>query len=243
MTPARPAPGVDEARGARGLSRRGALRAGACVLGGCLAACVGARIRWVNVHAPSPPEVVGHEMGEWVALDGAFLSYSDEGTRGYSIRVSGARICSYDEYTRWYADDGRAPDVQEGREGLEGEGLDTPSIVCLDLDLRNEESDGALLLALMYLVPERGNEFLVSDGQLLGMTEEALRGDEGNAFQALVIRHHTEYQVHPAFRHQGATMQLGEVTLNESLLTPVTDARFQLVVSNAPVRHVINVTV
>lgn len=172
-------------------------------------------------------------MGEWVELDGAFLmDRADEQTEGYAVRVTEAEHLSYNEYIECYATDGSRPI----------EGLDAQSLVCLTLQIRNEQSSGGLGIAMMYLVPDRKNEFLVVDSDLLLAAETKLRESGANLVTGVSIRPGSEYEVRLAYHRQGGTTQLGDREVNEAYLETIRDDSFELVLSNLPAQHVVRVT-
>lgn len=212
------------------VGRRRFVAAGAAAL---LLAGVGARVWWVNDRAPDKPEVVCHSMGTWVELDGAFNQSRGEDTAGYGVCVAGAEVLSYNEYVERYATDGSVP----------LEGLDARSLVCLDVDIRNEgDSSGGLALATMYLVPERRNEFFVSDAELLLMAETKLR-ESGSSGMGVSVRSGTEYATHLVYRRQGGEVDHGGIPMSASYFETIDDRGFELILSNLPVRHVVHIEV
>lgn len=203
---------------------------GACAF---VLAAIGARTWHINANAQEKPQVISHKMGEWVELDGAFLmDRADEQTEGYAVRVTEAEHLSYNEYIECYATDGSQPI----------EGLDAQSLVCLTLQIRNEQSSGGLGIAMMYLVPDRKNEFLVVDSDLLLAAETKLRESGANLVTGVSIRPGSEYEVRLAYHRQGGTTQLGDREVNEAYLETIRDDSFELVLSNLPARHVVRVT-
>ena len=212
----------------RGVTRRRLLSVGACAL---CAAGIGARSWWLGEHGPQKPPEQRHSMGEWVSLEGAFLQTRlKEKTQGYSVRVTGAEVLSYNEFVAMYSNDESEPI----------EGLDEKSIVCVALNLKNEGSDGFLAVGVMYLVPARRNEFFISDNELLVSTEEKMRSGN-NPGLSVNIRQGTEYTIHLAYVHQGGTTDYEGQQIQEAYLEPIEDRSFELVVANSPIRHVIEV--
>lgn len=239
----------------RPITRRRAIKALAAV--GILAgtAALATRIHHVAATSPQPPQTVTHAMGEWFALDGAFLEEANERTQGYSMRVGGARLCSYNEFVSSYVNDGSSPlhiSKQETAELLGirvqdvGDGLDTPALICLDIDVAREggdgqeETDGHLLLDEMHLIPRRGNEYLRSNAALFNRTIENYH-DSDNPRTYVQLKENTEFSIHVPYRHWGAFVMTDEHQLNKAFVKPVMDSEFLLVASNTPVRHVINV--
>ena len=109
---------------------------------GCLGAVgvavLAGRIWWINANAFEYPET-HHAMGEWVDLDGAFLSYANEATTGYSVSVQDARVMSRREYIERYA---LAPSQVERTEHDAIE-----SVLCLSLGMKNKGSTAGGVLA------------------------------------------------------------------------------------------------
>ena len=219
-----------------GFARRSITRR-ALVTGLASAAAAGVFCRgwWVTTHGKRRPPLVTHTMGEWVAFDGAFVfSELKEKTAGYSIRVTEARLLSYNEYVDAYATPG------SGLGAIDG--LDVPAVVTLTVGLRNDDSDGMLGISGMNLVPTpRLNEYLISDSDLLVASEDKMR-EGGNPGTVVNIRKGTEYEIHPGYVHQGGSTIVAGQKTQEAYLNPVTDRTFRLQLSNMPVRHVIEVS-
>lgn len=210
------------------LTRR-QLIGGACALA---VAGVAGRTWFLNATAQAKPATVPHEMGEWAELEGAFImDRASEQTSGYAVRVSEAEHLSYNEYVERYATDGS--EAQEG--------LDAKSLVCLTLDIRNENSNGGLGLATMYLIPARKNEFFVPDTELLLASETKLRESGGGLVTGVSIQPGTEYEIHLAYCRQGGTVEHEGGKVHEAYFETIADTAFELVLSNLPVRHVVRV--
>lgn len=219
--------------------RRGLIAAGA-VLG---LAAVGARIWRVNAAAVPQPEVVRHAMGEWVDLAGAFVELGDlEQTEGYFVRVSSAEVLSPRSYVERYTVVPEALEMAIDHEGDLGI-VETPSLVCLTVDIRNCGSNGQLCYAEMSLVPERKNEQFMADPVLFISSERQYAENGATAASAFFgVRPGTEHTVHMPYIH--ANRRDGEGNLYESpYLNPVVDTDFEMVLSFLPVRHTVDVTV
>ena len=206
--------------GSRGGLTRRQMIAGS--LAALLTVGVGVRIWCLNANHEGL-EVVEHEMGEWVELDGAFCDMSRENTKGYSMRVSDAQIMSYNEYVEAYANDDSQPE----------DGLDTPCLAVLTIDIRNEEhvGEGGLNLFEMFLIPARGNFYYIEDAELFLKSEAKLREAGTNGWH-VSIKEGTEYQIHLPY------------ILNDfrnRYTTEMTDREFSYYISNLPVRHSIRV--
>lgn len=211
------------------ISRRGFIVAGAVLSAGI---AIGARTWWVNAHAIGQPQTIRHAMGEWVALNGAF-SYNlyIEQSQGYSVRISAAELLSYNDYIEKYAVDGSQPIP----------GLDEKSIVCLTMGMRNDGSDGGLNLATMYLIPQRKNEFFLADTTLLASAEKGMRGSSDAPSAGIQIRSGTEYEIHLGYTHQGGIVSYNGQDVDEAYLNPIADTKMELVLTNLPVRHTVEI--
>ena len=194
------------------------------------------RIAYVNATALPMTERVRHSAGEWVELDGAFCSTSDEYTKGYAIRLNESRLFSYNEFIE-YADDGSQPI----------EGLDVPSIIDLDVTLRNNQSEddekGTLFVFGMKLVPMRLNDYLIIDGKLLQATQKAMR-DSGNPGRNINIRPGTTYNLHlPYTISNTSTISFNGVNIRTRYTQPLEDTHYEWHLSRLPVQHLIDVYV
>lgn len=179
---------------------------------------VGARIWWVNANLPSIPQE-HYQMGEWVALDGAFQnSASLEQTSGYSLMVESVEVVTYDEYLERH---GAVPTGTHGN---------ARCVVDVALRIKNEGTEqGGINVFQMVLTPERGDEYLICDV----MSEEALWPQaEPNADSSVSIRPGTEYVTHIPYVFNGGEEVYGR---------EVTDRNFTLLVSRMPVRKMIAV--
>lgn len=184
---------------------------------------VGARIWYLNSNHVGL-QVVEHEMGEWVELDGAFCVTSSENTKGYAMKVEEARIMSYNEYVEAYANDGSQP----------VDGMDTPCLAVLTIDIRNDGhvGEGGLNLFEMYLIPARSNDYFIEDADLFLMSEVKLREAGANGW-TVGIKDGTEYQIHLPYILND---------MNNCYTTQMKDTEFSYYISNLPVRHSIQVT-
>lgn len=215
------------------LSRRRFIALGVASLG---IIAFGTRVAYINATAQPVTEQVRHGIGEWVELNGAFCSTSDENTKGYAIRLNKAQIVSYNEFIE-YADD--------GSQAIEG--LDVPSIVDLDVTLRNNRSEddekGSLFVFGMYLVPARLNDYLIRDESLLSMTQKAMR-DSGNPGLTLSIRPGTTYNLHlPYTINDFSTTSLHGTDVGYRFTQPLMDTRYEWHLSRLPVQHLIDVCI
>ena len=215
------------------ISRRRFLALGAACIG---TVALGARVAYVNATALPPAEQIWHAQGEWVELNGAFCSSVDEYTEGYAVRLNAARLVSYNEFIG-YANDGSRPI----------EGLDVPSIVDLDVTLRNDQNEGdekgSLYIFGMNLVPARLNDYLIISSNLLSMTQKAMRVS-GNPGRCISIKPQTTYDLHlPYVVNDSSTAELNGETVEARFLQPLTDVRYEWHLSRLPVQHIVEVEV
>lgn len=190
------------------------------VLAVVAAAVVGiaARIWWVNANLPSIP-VEYYQMGEWVALDGAFQDGSDrEQTQGYSLMVESADVVTYDEYLERH---GVTPTGAHGA---------ARCVVDVTLRIKNDGSDqGGINIFQMVLTPARGDEYLICDI----MSDDALwLKTEPNADSSVSIRPGTEYVTHIPYVFNGG---------DEVYARNITDRGFAFLASRMPTRKMIRV--
>lgn len=119
--------------------------------------CIAFRIAWVNSKEADTYPEERYSTGEWVELDGAFFNHVSESTRGYAVKVDGASIVSPREYL-----------ALEGRGDFDlHDDLDEKSVICVTYKIKNRDNcEGAVLLYLHCLVPDRKNAFYTCDFQL-----------------------------------------------------------------------------
>ena len=192
---------------------------------GCLgvigAAALTGRIWWVNANAFEYPEA-RHALGEWVDLDGAFLSYANESASGYSICVQEARIMSRHEYIERYA---LEPSQVEGTDYD-----DVESVLCLSLGMRNEGSTaGGFLLTEATLVPEGAIRAMRYQTGLWATSNKVI--DESTGYISLLKD--TEFTTQIPYLFYASN--------EENFQNEITARRFSFTVSNAPVRNIIDI--
>lgn len=201
-----------------GTSRR---RFVAGCLGAIGVAALAGRIWWVNANAFEYPET-HHTMGEWIDLDGAFLSYANEATTGYSVSVQDARVMSRREYIERYA---LAPSQVERTEHD-----DIESVLCLSLGMKNKGSTaGGFLLTEAKLVPEGAIRAMRYQTDLWATSNKTI--DESTGYISLL--EDTEFTTHIPY--------LLYASNEEDYLNEVTCCRLSFTVSNAPVRNIIDI--
>lgn len=187
-----------------------------------LACAVGVRIYLVNADAQTI-QVEHYKMGEWVDLDGAFIYKRDiEQTQGYSIRVKSAQLMSYNQYIEQYGQD----------KSRTVEGLDGQSVICLEVEAKNVGNDeGAIYIFDCKLIPERKNDYFMYARFLWEESEPNVKG----AFHLRLMKD-SEYTTFIPYK-----VNINDEDQSE-YKQPITDTSFELIVSNAPVRKVIDVS-
>ncbi len=181
---------------------------------------IAARIWWVNANLPCIP-VEYYQMGEWVALDGAFQDGSDrEQTQGYSIMIESAEVVTYDEYLERH---GAVPTGTHGN---------ARCVADVTLRIKNDGTEqGGINIFQMVLTPARGNEYLICDI----MSDEALwLKTEPNANSSVSIRPGTEYEIHIPYVFNGG---------DEVYAHDITDHDFTFLASRMPTRKMIRIEV
>jgi len=181
------------------------------------------RIHYVNTAAIALPGVEKYAMNEWVDLDGAFLNIVTENTQGYSVRVTKAELLSYNEYIEKYGLD----------KSKKMEGLDEPSLVCLEIEVRNVgNKDGIIHIFECKMIPDRKNTYFIPSTALWAESESALPKD--GSVRILSIKNDSEYIVHIPYK-----VNIKDEVNHTEYKHPMKDTSFELVVSNSPVRKVI----
>ncbi len=189
---------------------------------------VAARIAWVNTRALTYP-TAHHPMGEWVELDGAFIYERDsESTDDYSLRVDSAELLSYNEYVERYGDD-------PSKLQPENAAYNTKSILCLNVDLRNQGKDGQFFIGEAKVLPAGAIKALRLDRQLWMESNKNI--DE--ALMYISVYPNTEFTLHIPFITNAVAYTDTQGRYAQDL--DVGDASF--VVSTAPVRHIIDLKV
>lgn len=191
---------------------------------------VGARIWAVQAEAAWPPITTErYGQGDVVALEGSFLSNKDEeNTDDYSVKLVDAHVMSYNEFVAAYAKHKEdAPFV---------DGLDSPSVVDLELQVSNDgdSSDkGGIFLLGLKLFPERRNTYFLWNTALLQVEYDNFE-DKGVGF---AVDPHSTQTVHIPFTINGIYEDKTEYKQS------ITDTNFELVVTNSPIRNVIDFSV
>lgn len=193
----------------------------------CLAVFgVGARIFWVNSQQTATDYPVEHrQIGEWIDLSGVYFGSSDEDYSGYSIRIDSARVMSIGEYLQEYG----AKEIDLDCD------LDAQCVVAIGYSIRNDGNEsGGLALYDHYLIPSSKNRYYQCDTELWDASQPQLNGTMGFSVvlgteYSLVAPFTLKYQ--PRYFDTYENMQRGEVTENS----------FELVLSNAPRRIVVDV--
>jgi len=208
----------------RARNKKRAVRAVVTILCLTVASFVAFRIYYVNATAIQLPPVEKHSMNEWVDLNGAFLNSRSENTQGYSMRVTKAELLSYNEYIEKYGLD----------KGNKIEGLDEPSLICLEIEVKNDgNEDGVIFIFECKLIPERKNTYFIPSTDLWAESEKNMT--DGNV-RILKTAKDSEYTVHVPYK-----VNIKDPEGYTEYKKPMKDTSFELVVSNSPVRKIIEI--
>lgn len=220
----------------------------ACAL---LAVLIGWRIWAVNQNQLSIPEE-HYAMGEWVDLDGAFLYDNTEKTEGYSLRITSAELMTAPEYIDRYgkgSDDAEASSattdsaataaVGSGSTARDlsatGEYDDDESVLVLHYDVKNQGNDaGYIDMVTQWVMGDKKNRFYRCDYDLW-QTAEPVMGET----PVMILVKDSEHSTAVPFSNTQSRGLFANV--NEEKRLQVTDENVHLVISNAPVRKVIDI--
>lgn len=237
-------------------STRALITVAACALA---AALIGWRIWAINQNQLSIPEE-HYTMGEWVDLDGAFLYDNQENTKGYSLRITGAELMTAPEYIdRFGKDDDAGSSSTEAVDaasnvsanetttaevgpastarGLSasGEYDDDESVLVLHYDVKNQGNDaGYIDMVTQWVMSDKKNRFYRCDYDLW-QTAEPVMGET----PVMKLTMDSEHSTAVPFSNTQSRSLFANV--NEEKRLRVTDESVHLVVSNAPVRKIIDI--
>ena len=237
-------------------STRTLLTIAACALA---VALIGWRIWVINQNQLSIPEE-HYAMGEWVDLDGAFLYDYQENTKGYSLRITGAELMTAPEYIdRFGKDVDASPSSTEAVDAASnvsasetttaevgptstarglcasGEYDDDESVLVLHYDVKNQGNNaGYIDMVTQWVMSDKKNRFYRCDYDLW-QTAEPVMGE----MPVMKLVMDSEHSTAVPFSNTQSRSLFANV--NEEKRLQVTDESVHLVVSNAPVRKVIDI--
>lgn len=181
---------------------------------------VGLKIYSVNANALVVLKE-SYSMGTNVDLDGSYVQKISENTQGYSWRVNSIEKVSYNDYVKRFAQPSMAVD-----------GRDAPSIILLEVTIRNEgNTDGYLNAMMYYLIPKRANTYFIIDSSLWQLTEPNAPSDIG----ALTLVPDTEYTTYIPY--------VANISEEKVYTQPIPDTNFDLRISNGPVSKSIELSI
>ncbi|MEF2656107.1 MAG: DUF5028 domain-containing protein [Eggerthellaceae bacterium] len=152
-------------------------------------------------------------MGTNVDLDGSYVQKISENTQGYSWRVNSIEKVSYNDYVKRFALPSMVVD-----------GRDAPSIILLEVTIRNEgNTDGYLNAMMYYLIPKRANTYFIIDSSLWQLAEPNAPSDIG----ALTLVPDTEYTTYIPY--------VANISEEKAYTQAIPDTSFDLRISNGPV--------
>lgn len=191
-----------------------------------------ARIAWVNINAEHFTEE-HYSMGEWVDLSGTYFESPDwENYDGYYLRVNNAEILTLDEYRSKYGNGKYANSEIAGMNGNE------KNILVVDYDIRNDDNtEGGIAYLHHSLIPESKNIDYSIDNELWKISEP----ESEDALGTVGILPGTEYTSHVPYTFVSNPPYFQ--TYDYEIRMPVTDRKFELIVSNGPVRKIIDIEV
>ncbi len=200
-----------------GVTRRRFVAGG---LGIAAAAALAGRIWWVNANAFDYPEV-HYAKGDWVDLDGAYTTYVNEETDGYAMRVSDAQIMTRAEYVEQYAEEPLQVETTDYD--------DVSSVLCLTLDVRNEGNDtGGIYIYQMNLIPEGAVRAMRYQPELWATSNKNLT----DSVSTISLLKDSQFTVHIPYVLYAKS--------SEDFQHEIDARRFKFIVSNAPVRNIID---
>lgn len=192
---------------------------------------VGARIAWVNAQAVVIP-AEHYAMGEWVDLSGTYFNEAkSEPKDGYSMRVNSAEAMTIEEYVQRYGKGGEATGSYVAKE------TDREALVVLEYEVKNEGNDqGGIILFQHKLVPERKNGEYGYIDELWWLAEPQMKDAPGQ----FSLKKDSTYTTSIPFAIQGKPDYLQKY--DHQILLPVgDDSSFELALSNAPVKKIIDI--
>lgn len=205
----------------------------ACVV---LAVVVGVCVWRVNANALTFP-VREYDLQEDVALDGAFAEYAYENTEGYSLRVTGARRMSVDEYFGLYGQDEQGETTY--RENAPREvGSPDAALIVLDIEIRNDKAaddDKGYLDSIGWaLQSEQKPEYWIRVES--GVFNCSIPQVEGS--YKLSIKPGTTFTLHVPFRAPSVPSDF-PAPAGTFEAPPLEAGAYSFVITKAPVRNVV----
>jgi hypothetical protein len=191
-------------------------------LGVAAAAAFAGRVWWVNANAFDYPER-HYAMGEWVDLDGAFTDNTTwESTKGYALCVQDAQVMTRAEYVERYAQDPASVEA--------GAYDDVRSVLCVTLAMRNQgNDDGGIMLYDMNLIPQGAVRAMRYQTDLWATSNQNVSDD----LYYFSLYTDSEYTAQIPYILYGSH--------DEDFQHEVRATSFKFIVSNAPVRNIIDI--
>lgn len=184
------------------------------------AALIGLRVYQVNAGALRIP-TEHYQMGEWIDLSDTILDSKTSEFPGYSIKVDGAKVVSYNEYIEKHGIDKQKVEP----------GLDEKSVIDLEVEVKNVDNDkGGIPLMSLLLIPDRKNGYYIWNDDLWVQSEP-----NSKDMMFLALKPNSEYTTHLPYTRNIFDGAKG------AFEKPIDDTHFSLVVANVPTRKVIDV--
>ena len=197
--------------------------AGALVVASLL---IAVRIGMVNACAVEADYPIEHrQVGEWIDLDGVFFGTAAEDYSGYSIKVDSVSVTTPRDYLQ--RNSAKDIDFQDD--------LDAESVVEVGFTIRNEDSEeGGLAFYDYLLIPTSRNKYYQCDVELWDAGQPQLGGT-----MAFSVSPGSEYSLSAPFTLKGQPRYFD--SYEKMRRVEVMDKTFELVLSNAPKRIVVDI--
>ena len=197
--------------------------AGALVVASLL---IAVRIGMVNACAVEADYPIEHrQVGEWIDLDGVFFGTAAEDYSGYSIKVDSVSVTTPRDYLQ--RNSAKDIDFQDD--------LDAESVVEVAFTIRNEGSEeGGLAFYDYLLIPKSRNKYYQCDVELWDAGQPQLGGT-----MAFSVSPGSEYSLAAPFTLKGQPRYFD--SYEKMRRAEVADETFELVLSNAPKRIVVDI--
>ncbi len=214
-------------------------------VGVAAAVLLGVRIWHVNATAGLNYPVETYAQDEWLPLEGAFAEYATENTDGYSIRVTGVRRMSAEQYLEQYGRDEAAGAEYLDKMSYAGAKSEALYVV-LDIELRNDKtasSERGYLDSWGWYLSDLKDptRYIRVDGDLLLCTTPQIKGRTG-ASQKLSIKPGTTFQLHVPFSCGEAECSF-PASVDQYCYPKPNAGKYTFIVTKAPVRKVVELDV
>ncbi len=143
------------------------------------------RVWYVNANA-APVYEKRYEIGDWVDLDGDYISSKSENTSGYSLQLSEAETLTYEEFMSRY-DESTDYLAEASRH----------NVILLTLNIKNDNSDGFLNLNFFTILNKYFSCYYNFDSTYESICEPQIDSGYGQAL--IKIKPNSEYSLKIAY--------------------------------------------